>query len=236
MLVAGVDGTKKGWVAVVLDGLTVSAFGASKIEDVLEELSGADAIAVDVPIGFLDEGQRGGRACEQLARKHLKGRASSVFSSPVRGALSAETWEEARRLNRESSPHSRDLSAQSLALFSKIMEVDAVFSKQPALQDKVFETHPEVAFSVMAKTLGRGSPRPKTWFLGMWERLEMLESEGLTVGEFLKNPRSLGAVDNDILDAAACAWTARRRALGQAFCLPEQPPIDARGLRMEMWI
>ncbi|MEJ2061235.1 MAG: DUF429 domain-containing protein [Gammaproteobacteria bacterium] len=41
---------------------------------------------------------------------------------------------------------------------------------------------------------------------------------------------------DDILDACALALTARRVHLGKAQRLPDNaPPIDAHGLRMEIW-
>ena len=40
---------------------------------------------------------------------------------------------------------------------------------------------------------------------------------------------------DDLNDAFAALWTARRILLGQAQRIPDEPDIDARGLRMEMW-
>jgi predicted RNase H-like nuclease len=37
---------------------------------------------------------------------------------------------------------------------------------------------------------------------------------------------------DDLLDACACAWSARRIAEGRAVRFPADPPQDARGLRM----
>ena len=57
----------------------------------------AEVIAVDIPIGFLDAAQHGGRPCDIEARKLLGGsRASSVFSPPVRATLAAGSYPAAR--------------------------------------------------------------------------------------------------------------------------------------------
>ena len=40
---------------------------------------------------------------------------------------------------------------------------------------------------------------------------------------------------DDVLDAYAVAWTALRIAKKAARRIPPHPPIDAKGLRMEMW-
>ena len=42
------------------------------------------------------------------------------------------------------------------------------------------------------------------------------------------------AADDDILDAFAALWTARRVLGGEAKTLPDDPPRDAAGLRMEI--
>ena len=40
---------------------------------------------------------------------------------------------------------------------------------------------------------------------------------------------------DDLNDAFAALWTARKIACGQAQRIPALPDVDARGLRMEMW-
>lgn len=40
---------------------------------------------------------------------------------------------------------------------------------------------------------------------------------------------------DDIADAFAALWTADRKLRGQAICIPQNPPTDEFGLRMEMW-
>jgi predicted RNase H-like nuclease len=42
------------------------------------------------------------------------------------------------------------------------------------------------------------------------------------------------AKPDDVLDAIVAAWTAKRAAEGRAERLPPDPPIDQRGLRMEI--
>ena len=52
-------------------------------------------IAIDMPMGFLEQAEPGGRACEREARKLLKGKASSVFAVPVRAVLASPTYADA---------------------------------------------------------------------------------------------------------------------------------------------
>ena len=124
MLVAGVDGTKAGWVAVLWDGQASRAFPLSTLAEVLDIAPDLAAIAIDMPIGFLDAAERGGRACERHARALMPGRGSSVFNSPIRAALEAGDYTMASALNAASSVHELGLSKQSFALFPKLREVD----------------------------------------------------------------------------------------------------------------
>jgi predicted RNase H-like nuclease len=53
MRVAGVDGTKNGWVAVALDdGRFAEDILISPIESSFTELHNAEVVAIDFPIGF----------------------------------------------------------------------------------------------------------------------------------------------------------------------------------------
>jgi predicted RNase H-like nuclease len=40
---------------------------------------------------------------------------------------------------------------------------------------------------------------------------------------------------DDLLDAAACSWSAARIARGEGRRFPAHPPLDATGIRMEIW-
>jgi predicted RNase H-like nuclease len=47
--------------------------------------------------------------------------------------------------------------------------------------------------------------------------------------------RPKGSGIDDLLDALVLTRTAERHLRGNAVCLPEKPPRDARGLKMEIW-
>ena len=83
MYVAGVDGTKGGWVAVVLDGdgHYVSDHLIRPVETRFAELRHCDVIAIDVPIGY------GPREADVAARAYMRGNASVVFTTPSREVL-----------------------------------------------------------------------------------------------------------------------------------------------------
>ncbi|RZJ05521.1 MAG: DUF429 domain-containing protein [Brevundimonas sp.] len=235
MLVAGIDGTKKGWVVVTLDDRKVDVFGVRVITQALEKLESAAAIAIDMPIGFLSAAEPGGRGCEKAARAILGGgRASSVFSSPCRSALSAPDYVSASQANRDSSPYGLGLSKQAHAIFPKMREIDLAMT--PATQDRVFEVHPEVCFTELARTLDQRINENKKSWGGANQRVDLLEAAGIPLRPLLSQARVWGAATDDVVDAAVGAWTARRRVLGLASCIPAAPQTDAMGLRMEMWV
>ena len=66
---------------------------------------------------------------------------------------------------------------------------------------------------------------------GVFERLELLHRHGLDVTD----PGDAAAVPiDDLLDAAACAWTAQRIEAGIADSLPD-PPQVIDGRRVAIW-
>jgi predicted RNase H-like nuclease len=70
---------------------------------------------------------------------------------------------------------------------------------------------------------------------GRDERSSLLVIEfGDVVDSALGDLRSLGCAADDLLDAFAALWTARRIAKGTAVILPALPPRDKYGLPMEM--
>jgi len=230
--VAGIDGCKGGWLA-----LTLGAAGHVRDVAVVPrwrdlDLDGCAILAVDMPIGLSDSGPR---ACDIAARRHLpKGRKSSVFAPPRRAMLACRTWSEANALGRTGD--GIGISHQAWNLAPKIRELDAAID--PATQDRVREVHPELVFQRLHGLTAPGStPLPsKKSMTGRAARLALLEAAGIAAlpERIAALPRKLAQPD-DLLDAAACALAARAIAMGTANCLPENPPRDARGLKMEIW-
>jgi predicted RNase H-like nuclease len=212
--VAGVDGCRAGWIVVHEGHAEVHADFAA----VLAALPDDAVVAVDMPIGLVDEHIPGGRDVDRAARLELGRKRSSVFSAPPRCALGARTLPDARRRGAR-------LTLQTLNLLPRIEDVDAVMT--PELQSRVFEVHPELSFGAMAG----GSPvlTPKRSAAGSKERRALLQRAGVCVPE-----RPTGAAADDLLDACALMWSARRIAGGTASRLPDPPSRDSRGLSMEL--
>jgi predicted RNase H-like nuclease len=211
--VAGVDGCTGGWVVVTED----DAFVRPDFAAVLAALPLDAVVAVDMPIGLLTEYAPGGRDADRAARRALTARRSSVFSAPARPALDARTLAEARA-------HGCPMTIQSLNILAKVRDVDGVMT--PALQARVHEVHPELCFQTMN---GDNPMATKKLRAGRVQRRQLLRQADIGVPD-----RVPGTAEDDVLDAGAALWSARRIAKGTARRVPDPPPVDARGLRMEI--
>jgi predicted RNase H-like nuclease len=197
----------KGWIAIVLsNGRFARAEFSPTFAGLLTHLAEAQVIAVDLPIGLPDA--LNPRPADIEARKLLRKRGSSVFTTPPRPVLEAPTYTEANRISREL--FDRGISQQSYALRKKILEVDTV----SAADDRIYEVHPEVSFSEMN---GEPLAYPKKSWHGQSARLRLLAEAGITI------PEDLGKMGHtppdDIIDAGAAAWSANRVAKGDAGSL-----------------
>jgi predicted RNase H-like nuclease len=190
---------------------------------------GAAAIAVDMPIGLLERAAPGGRVCDRAARALLgRARASSVFSPPARPALVNAGYADAMARN------GGGMSRQAYNILPRIREVDDAMSVP--LQQRVFETHPELVFARLA---GKPLPQGKRSAAGVQARLRCLRRIwGAALPDVDQVRGELGrrrvAVD-DVLDACALASAARAIQRGDAQRVPAAPLLDARGLRVEIW-
>jgi predicted RNase H-like nuclease len=197
MRVAGLDGTKGGWVGIVLDdGRFAGDRIVRPIESSFVEFADAEVLAIDVPIGF------GPRRADAAARAFLSGAASTVFTTASREILE--------------KPFGPGLgvSAQSHALGPRIVHVTELAAADPRL----FEVHPEVSFRAMND--GRALRYRKKSAGGALQRVDLLRAHGIDLTEI---DEASGAPLDDVLDAAAAAWTAHRIAAGIAVSLPDPP-------------
>jgi predicted RNase H-like nuclease len=226
-LVAGVDGCRGGWIAVLWRGAGSPATPilCRHFSDVLA--LPAKVIAVDMPIGLP---VLSSRDAERAVRQLLGKRKSSVFSVPSRATFAARDYPEACAINRRHSEPSRALSKECFNLFPKICEIDALMT--PELQKRVFEAHPEVGFRMMNGEAVAFSKKTKE---GAALRKSLLREAGFPV-EALPPLNALrrDVAPDDILDASALAWVARRIRDGENRRFPAEAKYDMRGLRMEI--
>jgi predicted RNase H-like nuclease len=229
--VAGIDGVGPRWVAAIVTFHAEPAgpghdpdrrWAPAGVEwrvgtaaEVLDLARTCEAVAMDVPIGFV---RRGPRSSETEARTLLGRDRSSVFPTPPVPAWTvARTLGVSRGARAMAQEASRQaggsgISAQAWGIAPKILEVeDAIRSLPPGAAARVVETHPETAFRV----LGEGPWPGKRSAAGVARRLRRLgvdlpglDDTGLT-----------GVPVDDAVDALAAAWTAARVAEGTAVTL-----------------
>jgi len=222
----GVDGAKNGWIAVWRDGERLEFSVYRSAGELVAAHRQADVIAIDIPIGLPDSG---GRAADSLARAFVGGkRASSIFSSPVRGILDATSQQEASQRHREID--GRGFGAQAFGILPKIREWDDLLRSDAAARWRVHEIHPEVSFAALSG--GKGLAESKKTLEGIERRRSALApvfGEAL-IGNLLERvPRKIAAAD-DVLDALVALWSAQRIFGGHSQTLPSPPERDSQGL------
>ena len=197
--VAGVDGTKGGWIAVVLEDGRLSRIQLVKgVQSDFGQIVDTDVVAIDVPIGF------GPRDADGLARQKIGG--SSVFAIPGREAFEGVYGP------------GLGISAQAFAIGARIRHVTAL-----ARTDGRFrEVHPEVCFWAMNG--GTRLAYRKKSAGGALERIALLREHDIDIDLPVLGDAA-GVPLDDVIDAAACAWSGARIARREAVSLPNPPQL-----------
>ncbi len=211
MFVAGVDGCRAGWVAfkVELPSLVTSVELIDLPVLLRKRPPELSLLGIDIPIGLLD----GSRACDKASRKLVgQPRGTSVFAAPCRASLTAKNHAEASTINQQKT--GSGLSQQAFGIGSKIKQVDDAIT--PETQQWAFEVHPDVCF--WALNGDRPMAHNKKTKGGAADRLSVLNPIFPKIGHHLGS-RPQGVGKDDLLDAAAAAWTALRRHRGEAKCV-----------------
>jgi threonine dehydratase len=252
----GVDGCRVGWIAALAYGATAGGWSRTELRLLRREDGGfaslvreceamneRPTLAVDVPIGLPPTA--GLRVCDREARTQLGRRWMCVFPAPDRELFSLG-FEDARALvlaRRGPAGTRRDhpiMSKQAFAILPKIEEVDAVMCADLSRQEWIVEVHPEVCFIVLAKKLGEAVPPtglpPKQRTAGRLARLALLQRVFSDVSERVAAanwPRSDVGAD-DVLDAYAALWTARRHVSNPQSVVQLGGDTDDEGLFRRM--
>jgi predicted RNase H-like nuclease len=220
--VLGVDGCRGGWVGVVLtaDDAVHGVFGA----DIAAVLAAAvvaagppAVVGVDMPLHL---SAAGWRPCDQAVRAHLGAKRSSVFPVPPAPALALDDYAAACATCRALT--GKAFSKQLWMLRPKILELETWWTSSAGLD--VREVHPETSFSLM---VGAPIAASKRTAEGVAARRAALAEQGIVVPDDIGPGGRLAATD-DVVDAAAVAWTARRVAAGTARSFPD-PPVTLDG-------
>ncbi len=186
--------------------------------EVVDQRPAYSTIALNAPIGYLDQTKAGGRTCDREARALLGRRGASIKSAPVRIDN-----------GRDIDLLPDNLDAISHTLLPRYREVAAEMA--PYRQRSVFEVHSDLSFYQLNGDVPLQWPKHSE--KGMKERQALLESKVPGVERVL-DAEVPGVTLSHLLDAAAFMWTARRIFAHAVVRIPLDPEWDEQGLRMEM--
>lgn len=227
----GIDVCKGKWIAVCITENQFEVDKYDSIKEICDKYSDSDSIIIDMPLGLPEDANDVRPECE--ARKHLKGKASSIFNVPCRQAVYAKDYESANEINREIL--GVGLSKQSFGICSKIREVDEFFKDNPEWKNKLLEGHPEICFSKLNN--GKAILENKTKSDGQMIRLEILtkyySKSDLVINKFLSDVPARKKLD-DVIDALCLATTGLIGLKYKFKIIPDIPMEDKRDIKMQM--
>jgi predicted RNase H-like nuclease len=215
----GIDGYRRGWVAVYIDDIVGQYFDHSSSFDDLLAVPHARAM-IDMPVGLPD---RGYRQCDVEARGVV---GSRVFLGARWGVWEFESFQAAN--DHYWRMDDSGISQQLWCIRHKLRDVNTLMS--PSRQAKLRETHPELVF----RRLAGGPLDSKKSESGRARRIELLGSLGFReIDHWLDMRKGTGIARDDLIDACACALAARDSK--NRFPRKNEPEFDNRGIRMEIW-
>lgn len=223
-IVAGVTPCRGGWLvaSAKVQGTIFVPEEPVRLDsfiDVIDQRPSYATIALNAPIGNLNQAIVGGRTCDRQARALLGRRGASVKSAPIRkdGDSSIDLLPD-------------HLDAISRTLLPRYQEVAAEMA--PYRQRTVYEVHSDLSFyQLNGEVPMRWSKQSEK---GRLERRALLE-EKVQGADKILDAEVVGATISHLLDAAAFLWSARRIFNHAGIRLPADPEWDDEGLRMEIF-
>lgn len=216
--IIGIDGCKRGWFSVWQnpdDTIQSSIFSTlNHLKDFFNDEAHL-IIGIDMPVVLSDFIPR---EADQLARKLLSKKASSVFTAPTPEMLEQPNYERASYVSKRL--FGKSMSLQSWYLFPKIKDVQTIIHDAHI---NLYEIHPELSFRAMNhEEVILESKKSKEGF-EIRNNLLRRHFESFDF-ESIRNlyPRK-DVMDNDILDAMAVLWSTKRIQANEASFLPKIP-------------
>ena len=233
MIIAGIDGCRKGWIMIYHEQKQFGYGMYSTFSELLSLNPALDRILIDMPIGLSSKAIP--RTIDKVIRKELPGRASTVFNAPCRAAVYAKNNEEAKLKNIQAE--GKSLSIQSLALREKIKEIDQYVTKSQGKGVEIIESHPELCFKYLTQDhqvlMTKKSKRD-----GIKFRLDLLLSykpELENLYEYiLKQHRRYEVKRDDILDAMCLCLVNKLSAKNGMKFLVGEEKVDEKGVDMRI--
>ena len=227
--VVGIDWMKPYWLAAEVRGDEISIKKLTNIAEINNYYLTTDAVLIDIPVGLPENAEENAARPDREARDYLStGRKSSIFPVPCRQAVHITDYAEASAENERIL--GKKLTSQSHAFSKMIHQVDEFLAEDKYWQNRLVESHPEVAFQLLNG--GKGLNHSKHTDEGTQERIAILQQYG--VDPFPLFTEFTPKQYEDVLDALCLAVSAKLGCENGFQTIPENPTCDSRGLKMQM--
>ena len=217
-LIIGIDGCKSGWFSVWENqdkSIHSSVFSnLNELKNFFKNESQL-IIGIDMPVVLSEVIPR---QADQLARKLLSKKASSVFTAPTPEMLDQPNYEKASLVSKKL--FGKSMSLQSWYLFPKIKDVQTMIHHEDM---QIYEIHPELSFRAMNNEQVILESKKSHEGFAIRNSLLSMHFENFIFEEIRRQYARKDVMDNDILDALAVLWSAKRIQSNQASFLPQTP-------------
>lgn len=205
----GADDCRGGWIAAVLDSGVLRIERYKSIGELVASYPVFDSFLIDMVIGLRDNPKQ--LRPDDLVRKELGARSSTVFPVPSRAAVYAEGTQEQKKANLLTL--GKSLTMQTINIIPKIRELDEFLTRNPNYQNKIRESHPELDFArLKGSVLQSRKKNPE----GAAERIAVLNQYLLetAIPDLGTASKEHKCKPDDILDAVCLSVTAALFSLG----------------------
>lgn len=226
------DGCPAGWLIITYVAGTFYHQIHGDFEELLSANPTVSRILIDMPIGLASPGYP--RTIDQKLRRQLPGRGSTVFNTPVRAAIYASHFDEARCVNKQMT--GKSLSIQSLHLMDKIKQIDTYLINTPKKALKIYESHPELCFKSLNndKTL----LSKKSSIEGQRHRLRILGNYESSIKDLYQNILSSTTTKrvrrDDIIDALCLCLVNKLAIHDKLKFLSDENAKDEHGIEIKI--
>ena len=217
-LIIGIDGCKSGWFSIWENqdkSIHSSVFSnLNELKNFFKNESQL-ILGIDMPVVLSEVIPR---QADQLARKLLSKTASSVFTAPTPEMLDQPNYEKASLVSKRL--FGKSMSLQSWYLFPKIKDVQTMIHHEDM---QIYEIHPELSFRAMNNEQVILESKKTQEGFALRNALLSMHFKNFIFEDIRNQHARKDVMDNDILDALAVLWSAKRIQSNQASYLPQAP-------------
>ena len=217
-LIIGIDGCKSGWFSVWGNqDKSIHSAVFSNLNELKNFFKNESRLilGIDMPVVLSEVIPR---QADQLARKLLSKKASSVFTAPTPEMLDQPNYEKASLVSKRL--FGKSMSLQSWYLFPKIKDVQTMIHHEDM---QIYEIHPELSFRAMNNEQVILESKKTHEGFALRNALLSMHFKNFIFEDIRNQHARKDVMDNDILDALAVLWSAKRIQSNQASFLPQAP-------------